>query len=177
MIKMGIAAINPWTMAALGAATGAAMNRDNPIQGALMGGVAGYGGANLLGGTGLLGQKAAAKAYAALPGMNPSAIGPTSQAFQLAEQTADPLMGFGLSDYMKTGEALRSVVPNAGLFGSFGKDQLQGMQMANSLMGQQEQQQPMMQPQPLQQMPTQQYADIAQQRMMPSGALRTSSYF
>lgn len=68
--------LGPAATLALGAGTGAILNRGNPLMGALMGGVGAYGGMGLAGGINAAGTAAAAAAETALPTAVTSGVQP-----------------------------------------------------------------------------------------------------
>jgi hypothetical protein len=91
-LGVGFATMNPYAGAAAGAAVGGAQNKDDPLMGAVMGGLGGYGGAGIgagfgagagaagaAGSTGLTSAGAAAPSAAgtALPGASTSVLPPT----------------------------------------------------------------------------------------------------
>lgn len=84
---------DPITLAVVGATAGAVLNPNDPVKGAVFGGVLG-GGAGALGAGGLVGSSAG---YGALPGMTAG----SQMATQLAAQSGE----FGLPGLLSTGAA------------------------------------------------------------------------
>ncbi len=118
---------DPVTLGVAAAGVGAMVDKDNPLRGAALGGLGGWGGGTLMGlgaaggaGAGGLGAGAANNAlYSALPGLSGSV--PGSQAAMLAAQTAE----FGTPGLLSTGAALSPAGSTTGA--AFGA--------ANNLMG------------------------------------------
>jgi len=159
---------DPVTLAITGAVAGAALNRKDPLKGALIGGTLGYGGGMALGpavgasapgvagaaGTaGGIGTKVANAAYGALPGMQAGG----QQAAMLAAQTGQ----FGVPGLLSTGAAAsgaQGISPVAASMFNFGAkaslpsasgSQMQQLAMANNMMRPQQPQQQAMAPPPM----------------------------
>jgi hypothetical protein len=109
----GAAGLGAMGTAALGAGVGALMNKDDPLMGAVTGGMGGYGGGQLAAGlTGLSGGSAALNANAiANPALAGQAIGSGagSQASMLAAQNA----GFGAEGLSQLAQAAGGASPTA----------------------------------------------------------------
>lgn len=112
----GTAIGGPGLGMALGAATGAAMNRDNPLLGAALGGAGGYFGGKALGGLNLSGGA----------GQMPAALASGNVSLPFASQGASGLSGLG------------------GLLGKI--DPAKAMMQGGQMMQQQNQPQPMSTP-------------------------------
>jgi hypothetical protein len=132
---------DPITLGVAGAGLGA-MTSDDPLKGAMLGGLGGWAGGSMMG-LGAAGGAGAANTamYGALPGL--SATGAGSQAAMLAAQTAE----FGTPGLLATGEALAAPGSmQAGLFGA-GNNMFGGskatdlMKMGAKMQGGEEQQQ------------------------------------
>lgn len=99
---------DPATMAIAGAAIGAATNKKNPLEGAMMGAALGGGGGYLLGGAGAAGAAAEAGAAEGLLGgginsaigntMIDSSLGAAYQAAGMGAPTAYPIPGIGVPE-------------------------------------------------------------------------------
>lgn len=104
------------TGALAGAATGALMNRNNPLQGALMGGLGGYGGAGVM--SGLQGMGAAAPSAfegnvaASLPSAAPTAASATPAAMPSITAPTAP------TNFELLSRGAQSAVSNPGQFAS-----------------------------------------------------------
>ena len=86
---------DPVTMAVVGGSVGALMNKKDPLKGALLGAVGGYGGGALMGAGGALGSTAGT----ATSGLMPGAAGAFGQAVPAIGANAVPAAGiFSVGD-------------------------------------------------------------------------------
>jgi hypothetical protein len=142
-----------WAAPAIGAGVGALMNKDNRLQGALLGGLGGaFAGPALgaMGGAGAAGQAGAN----ALAMANPGLMAGGQQAAMLAAQNA----GLGTAGLNATTQALGGqlgLMKTAGLLSNFAKNPMAKMGTAMMQGGQQQQMQPQMPPQQMNPMPQQ----------------------
>ena len=152
-------AVNPATLAIAGAGIGAMMDRDEPLRGAMIGGLGGF-----AGGTALGAQAGTAGAYSTMPGMTAATTGsaiPSQQAAMLAAQTGE----FGVPGWLATSDAAAYTLPGnmVGKLSGFGhnlvntnslstgkaSDMMKAGQMMQSINQQPQRQQPMIAPTPM----------------------------